>query len=234
MRPAIHIVIILALGVGLGFTVRAIRAAFTPERVARQTPGPRPDEVVFSDERADEADQVDAAEIENAEPSKPPEDEEWLSRFELTERSGETVTSDDLLGAPYVVSFFFTTCPSTCVQQNQKLKELQDEFAGDGIRFVAISCDPETDTPEKLREYAARFGADEDQWLFMTGEMTYIRRVGAEVYRLPVNRKFHTDRFVLVDADGNVDTLYNWPEPRQFAKLQDRIRELLSEAKQAG
>ena len=70
---------------------------------------------------------------------------------------------------------------------------------GEGVRFVAISVDPETDTPERLREYAARFGADENQWLFMTGDLTYIRRIGAEVYRQPVDKKFHTERFMLVD-----------------------------------
>lgn len=172
----------------------------------------------------------DAEEIENDEPSHPPEDEEWLSRFELIERSGETVRSEELLGQPYVVSFFFSTCPSICIQQNQKLKELQDEFEGEGVTFVAISVDPETDTPERLREYAARFGADPEQWLFMTGDLTYIRRIGAEIYRQPVDQKFHTERFVLVDPKGEIEGFYSWPEPAQFQKLQDTIRTMIESA----
>jgi len=143
------------------------------------------------------------------------------------ERSGELVSSEDLLGSPYVVSFFFSTCPSICIQQNQKIKELQEEFDGQPVRFVAISVDPERDTPEQLREYAARFNADSEQWLFLTGELNYIRRVGAEVYRQPVNKQFHTERFVLVDPSGEIEGFYNWPEPAQFEKLKERISDYL-------
>jgi len=150
-----------------------------------------------------------------------------MSEFELTERSGKKVTSDELKGQPYVVSFFFSTCPSICIQQNQKVQELQTMFADQGVRFVSISVDPVTDNPEALREYAARFNADENQWLFMTGDLTYIRRVGAEVFRLAVDEKFHTEKFVLVGGDGAIIGYYSWPEKRQYEKLQADIRKLL-------
>ena len=215
MRTTIHIALILLIGVGLGLTFRVLRPA--------STNGPNPDDVIYTNSQP-----IDEASIENPTPSHPPAGEAWLSRFELTERSGKIVKSDELLGQPYVVSFFFSTCPSICVQQNQKLQELQDEFKGRGVRFVAISVDPETDTPQRLREYAARFGADKDQWLFMTGDLTYIRRIGAEIYRQPVDKKFHSERFVLVDPSGAIEGFYNWPEKVQFQKLQDKIRELLS------
>ncbi len=207
---------ILLVGVGLGLVIRAMRPAFWPS-------GPGPDDIVY---RNDSSEAIDS--IENPTPSHPPEDEEWLSRFELIERSGETVTSEDLLGQPYIVSFFFSTCPSICIQQNQKLKELQDAFAGEGVRFVAISVDPENDTPERLREYAARFGADQEQWLFMTGDLTYIRRIGAEIYRQPVDKKFHSERFVLVDPKGEIEGFYSWPEKAQFEKLKETIRSMLN------
>jgi protein SCO1/2 len=215
MRTTIHIALILLLGVGLGLAFRAFRPL--------PTDGPGPDDIIYDNSLG-----IDEAAIENRTPSHPPEDEEWLSKFELTERSGEIVKSGDLLGQPYVVSFFFSTCPSICVQQNQKLKELQDEFADQGVRFVAISVDPETDTPERLREYAARFGADKDQWLFMTGDLTYIRRIGAEIYQQPVDKKFHSERFVLVDSQGAIEGFYSWPEQVQFQKLQERISQMLA------
>jgi len=216
MRTSIHIITILAIGFVLGLVLRSYRQ---PPNM-----GPTAGEVVYTNDKPNEA---GPAEVENPTPTHPPEDENWLSRFVLVERSGKTVSSDDLLGQPYVVSFFFSTCPSICVQQNQKLKELQDQFAGRGVRFVAISVDPETDTPETLREYAARFGADEDQWLFLTGDLNYIRRVGAEVFQQPVNKKFHTERFVLVDPSGTIEGFYNWPEKVQFEKLKAKIDEML-------
>lgn len=221
MRTATHVALILIAGVGLGLVLRSLRPK------AHQA-GPSADDVVYTNDQGHEPlTEEQIASIENPDPTHPPEDEAWLSRFELTERSGKLVKSEDLSGQPYVVSFFFSTCPSICVQQNQRLKELQDEFAGQGVRFVAISVDPETDTPEALREYAARFGADKDQWLFMTGDLTYIRRIGAEIFRQPVNKQFHTERFVLVDPQGQIEGFYNWPEKAQLQKLKERIREYL-------
>ena len=222
MRTAWNITLILLAGAGLGLLIR-------PYLRQAEVEQPGPGDVVFRNDGSDINDDPDAlSNIENPDPSHPPDDEEWLSRFELIERNGELVKSEQLLGQPYVVSFFFSTCPSICVQQNQKLKELQEAFKGEGVRFVAISVDPETDTPEVLTEYAARFGADAEQWLFMTGDLTYIRRIGGEIFKQPVNKQFHTERFVLVDSEGKIEGFYNWPDKPQFKKLQEKIREMIN------
>ena len=108
MRMLVNVALILIVGVSLGMTIRAFRPAN----------GPGPDDVVYTNEDPLlEGD--DFSGIENPEPAKPPEGEAWLSRFELTERSGETIRSEDLVGEPYIVSFFFSTCPSICVQKRQ-------------------------------------------------------------------------------------------------------------------
>lgn len=230
MRTFVQICMILLVGVGLGLVIRAVRptgSTFGPGPAGR-TFGPGPEDVVYTNDVAAANLSADPDAIQDPTPSHPPQDEAWLSRFELIERSGKKISSEELLGQPYIVSFFFSSCPSICVQQNQKLKELQDTFAGEGVRFVAISVDPDTDTPERLREYAARFGADENQWLFLTGDLTYIRRIGAEIYRQPVDQKFHSERFVLVDPKGEIEGFYSWPENHQFEKLQETVRSMLS------
>jgi len=207
----VHVALILTVGIGLGLLIRFTKPA----------PPVEPPRIVYTNDNPD----VDPTTVTEDEPSLAPEG--WMSEFELTERSGKKVTSDELKGQPYVVSFFFSTCPSICIQQNQKVQELQTMFADQGVRFVSISVDPVTDNPEALREYAARFNADENQWLFMTGDLTYIRRVGAEVFRLAVDEKFHTEKFVLVGGDGAIIGYYSWPEKRQYEKLQADIRKLL-------
>lgn len=213
MRTFLHVVTILVLGVAIGLVVRALR----PE------PAVNDEVAVFSNDSP-----VDPDSVTEDEPAMAPEG--WMTDFELIERTGNTVSSEELKGQPYVVSFFFSTCPSICIQQNQKVQQLQSEFEGQGVRFVSISVDPETDTPEALREYAARFGADPEKWLFMTGDLTYIRRVGAEVFRLAVDEKFHTEKFVLVDPKGEIVGYYSWPEPKQFEKLKADIRNLIQQA----
>jgi len=214
MKTALHVSAILLLGVLLGLSVRGLRQ---PSDV------PADGVTMYSNDAP-----LDPDSVHEDEPAMAPEG--WMTDFELTERSGESIGSDDLKGNPYVVSFFFSTCPSICVQQNQKVQELKREFAGTGVRFVSISVDPETDTPEVLQEYAARFGADAEQWLFVTGDLTYIRRVGGEVFRLAVDEKFHTEKFVLVHPSGSIVGYYSWPESKQFDKLKTDIRSLLTPA----
>ena len=157
----------------------------------------------------------------------------WNSKIFMTERSGKQVSTDDLKGQPYVLSFFFTTCPSICPQQNQRIQKLQDEFAGEPIRFVSVTCDPEKDTPEVLTEYAARYGADKDQWLFLTGDLDYIRQIGVDMFRQPIAKGFHTEKLVLVDAEGDIEGMYVQTEPVHMKKLREAMRSMI-EVKPSG
>jgi protein SCO1 len=71
---------------------------------------------------------------------------------------------------------------------------LQADWAGEpDVRLVSISVDPEHDTPEVLCEYAARFQADPDRWLFVTGAKEAIYRLALDGFRLGV-----------VDREANV------------------------------
>jgi protein SCO1/2 len=157
-------------------------------------------------------------------------DEEWLTSFTLIERSGKRMGSEDLKGRPYVAGFFFTSCPSICPKQNEKVRQLQEKFKGQPVRFISISCDPEVDRPEVLSAYADadRFKADENQWLFFTGDLPYIRRVGAEYFRIPVDRYFHPEKFALIDADGNNFGYYSWNDANQWQALQADIEKLIA------
>ena len=154
-------------------------------------------------------------------------DEEWLTQFDLLERSGRSIQSEELKGQPYVVSFFFSLCPTICIKQNEKLQLLQQKFEHQPVRFLSISCDPEVDRPAVLSEYANKFDADQEQWLFLTGELTYIRRVGSEIFSLPVDRRFHTEKFVLVGADGKIFGTYNWTDAEQWQALQSDIESMI-------
>ena len=153
---------------------------------------------------------------------------EWLTSFTLTERSGKRMGSEELKGQPYVAGFFFSSCAGTCPRQNNKVKQLQEKFKGQPVRFVSISCDPEVDRPEVLSAYAERFSADENQWLFFTGDLSYIKRVGAEYFRIPIDRYFHPEKFALIDAEGNNFGYYSWDDANQWQALQVDIEKLVA------
>jgi len=107
--------------------------------------------------------------------------------FALIERSGRRITRGDLLGKVWIANFVYTDCRETCPLQSAHLARLQAELRGEpDLRLVSITVDPEHDTPEVLAEYAARYRADPERWLFLTGPREVIHRLAIEGFRLGV------------------------------------------------
>ena len=87
---------------------------------------------------------------------------------------------DDLIKDKiFVISFLFTTCKDICPLATARLAELQEKLGdsmGRDIFFYSISIDPETDTPERLKQYADAFRAGPG-WLFLTGAPAHIHAI---------------------------------------------------------
>jgi putative membrane protein len=155
-------------------------------------------------------------------------EEQLMRSFSLTERSGKTISSQELRGQPFIASFFFSTCPGSCKQQNDQMRLLQQKYRDTSIRLVSISVDPEKDTPEVLDAYANSYGADKNKWLFFTGDIKYITRMASDVFFLgQIGPKSHPDRFCLFDADGKLVGKYDWHESEQLKQLDEHVQELL-------
>ena len=79
-----------------------------------------------------------------------------LPQFELQNQLGERFTDADLRGRVVVVDFIFTSCPDVCPLLTQQLATLRKRMPLDApLSFASFSVDPEHDTPEVLRRYAA-------------------------------------------------------------------------------
>ena len=150
--------------------------------------------------------------------------------FKLTERSGRKVTNDDLLGRPWAVCFVFTNCAGPCPLVTGKMKLLQDRFQGTPLRLVTITVDPKRDTPERLTQYAEAFGADEEQWLFLTGDQDEIYHLIGHSFGLSVREETgesrkkgweitHSTRVVHVDAAGHIQGKYDAKDDVEMAAL---------------
>ena len=160
-----------------------------------------------------------------------PSTEAWLTKYTLTERSGKSFNSETLAGKVHVVNFFFTACPVACPLQTQKVQELDREYGPSGVHFLSITCDPDTDTAAVLQQYAKKYNADPDRWVFLTGDFPYIRRVAAEVYRSPLSEfeRGHREDFVVVDKWGTVRGSFAWNHPEQIGEMKELLTNLLAE-----
>ena len=93
----------------------------------------------------------------------------------------------DLRGKVWIANFIYTHCTDTCPLQSAQMARLQEELKTEpDFRLVSITVDPEQDTPETLTEYATRFGADRERWLFLTGAKRALYALAVEGFRLSV------------------------------------------------
>jgi protein SCO1/2 len=140
--------------------------------------------------------------------TKPPG--ETMPPFALVDQSGTTVRSESLRGRALVISFVFTTCAEACPLITAQLARAQarvrTEKLDARVRFVSITLDPVTDTPEVLRRYAAAHGIDLTTWHFLTGASDDVARVVRAFGLTAVAREriVHGSLVVLVDGQGRI------------------------------
>jgi len=154
---------------------------------------------------------------------------DWMEGFTLTERSGKQVQWKELDGKVRITSFFFSSCPANCLQQNLKVLEIQRAYIGKDVVCVSITCDPDTDSPERLREYADKLEAPDEQWLFLTGRLIYIRRVAGELFGVALDKQTHSERLIVCDKWGNVRGAFLWNRLDEMAELRLLIDKLVAE-----
>jgi len=135
---------------------------------------------------------------------------ETMPAFTLVDQSGAAVTSDSFRGRPLVVSFVFTTCREACPLITAQLARVQARARAERldarVRFVSITLDPATDTPEALRRYAAAYGIDLASWQFLTGAPDDVARVirAFGLATVASDRIAHRSLVVLVDREGRI------------------------------
>ncbi|MDB5385495.1 MAG: hypothetical protein JWM11_1141, partial [Planctomycetaceae bacterium] len=104
-----------------------------------------------------------------------------LDDFEFTDRTGKTVTRQDLLGKEWVIGFMFSRCRGPCPILVGAMKELQEQT---GVNMVVFTVDPEVDTPDVLRRFSEQFvpaikpnaKGETPTWYWLTGDKDKITR----------------------------------------------------------
>jgi protein SCO1/2 len=152
-----------------------------------------------------------------------------LTSFDLTDQDGQPFNSKSLAGEPWVGSFFFTQCPAVCWRLNQMLAKWQTDHPESTLKFVSITCDPQTDNPAALKLYAKHFKADPNRWTFLTGDMSYISKVGQDIFMLAVQKGTHSSRAVVFDRAGKMRGSFDVVDPEQYKKFEALVAEVETE-----
>jgi cytochrome oxidase Cu insertion factor (SCO1/SenC/PrrC family) len=164
-----------------------------------------------------------------------------IPEFHLSAASGEEIGREELLGRPWVAGFIFTTCAGACPLMMAEMVRLHDSLPADRpVRMVAITVDPAHDTAEVLRDYAVKFGATGERWRFLRGSASETYALAQQGFQLAAGPSadpsqgdgpfFHSDRLVLVDAQGNVRGYYRGTEAPEIDRLRHDLNRLAAGA----
>lgn len=158
----------------------------------------------------------------NLKPERP------LADFEFTERDGSRVRLTDLAGKIVVVNFFFANCPGSCRQFSSTVSGLQTEFQDDDVRFVSVTVDPTTDTPERLTKYAEQFGADPKRWWFLNAPLAETQELGRSLHVTVVGTS-HTDELILLDRKQIIRGTYDHKDPQKLTRFKTDLQKVIDE-----
>jgi protein SCO1/2 len=156
--------------------------------------------------------------------------------FQVSTIDGSRIGLDNLAGSPTLLYFGFTSCPDFCPVVLADLAWVFDELGSQaaGARVLFVTVDPMTDTDERMAAYLQRFNRDfigarasDDAAL-----QAMLQSFGAYASVVPqpghepggdsTHAISHTSRIFLIDAQGNLQTNYEFGTPREhlLADLQ--------------
>ena len=100
-----------------------------------------------------------------------------LSIFHLpakwTTQNKEVIELHDLRGRVLVMVMIYTSCQVACPRLVADMRSIESEIAKNlkgNVKYILVSIDPTTDTPERLKSFALENQMNDEQWLFLQGD----------------------------------------------------------------
>ncbi|MFP3939606.1 MAG: SCO family protein [Acidobacteriota bacterium] len=147
---------------------------------------------------------------------------------EVVTQDGEKVHfySDLVEDRVVAMNFVFTTCTTVCPPMGAifgRLEQRLGERAGRDVHLISVSVDPSTDTPERLRDWAAKFGRTPG-WTLVTGDKTTVNSLLKSLQVFTPDFEDHAPTVLLGnDTRGEWTRAYGLASPDRLAELLDGL-----------
>lgn len=122
--------------------------------------------------------------------------------------TGTAVTLSSLRGSAVAMAFLYTHCPDVCPLTAANFRAAQKSLGADAsrVRFVAVSVDPEGDTPDAVRAFSSAHDLSTN-WNYLIGPRTQLQQVwsayGIGSYSAGTGMAVqHNDAIYIIDAAG--------------------------------
>ena len=143
---------------------------------------------------------------------------------ELLDQDGQKVHfySDLVKGRVVAINFIFTTCTTICPPMGATFARVQKELANRDARFISVSVDPVTDTPERLKAWGAKFKAGPG-WTLVTGDKQKIDELLRALSTATARPEDHSPTIIIGnDALGQWTRTYGLAKPSQIIQIIDQ------------
>lgn len=130
--------------------------------------------------------------------------------------------TDLVKGKTVAINFIFTTCTTICPPLTATFRRVQqnlEEQPRRDVQLISISVDPTTDTPERLRDFAAKFKAGPG-WTFVTGDKAEIDSLLQSLGAAVANKNDHTPMVLVGNEQAGYWTrTYGLSSPSALVKV---------------
>jgi protein SCO1 len=135
--------------------------------------------------------------------------------FALQDADGHATSLRDLRGKVVVLYFIYASCPDVCPLLSERIADIQQQInttpMRDIVAFVAITTNPERDTPDVLRDYGPAHGLDPVNWRFLTSGVDHAtatrelaKAYGLEFTPMDDGTQMHGLVTHVIDKSGNL------------------------------
>lgn len=132
-------------------------------------------------------------------------------KAEWTNHRNETISLSEFNGNPVIIVMYYGNCTQVCpilIRDANRVFRGVDESLQKDMRVLAITFDPENDTPERLHVYAEEKGLNIPEWHFVTGSASNIRQIamllGVEYTKKSDGHFAHSNLVTVLDGNGMI------------------------------
>ncbi len=158
-----------------------------------------------------------------------------IPRLQLIDQDGQTRDESLFRDKVTVVGFIFTSCSGFCPFLLQGMKSVDQEIQGihKDVQYVALTVNPEEDTPERLKAYAQERNLDTSRnWTLLTGDKDTIYSLAKKTFASQAFRRqsptpsfVHSEHLYVLDTEARLRGILNGTR----VNLKNEAKALLSQ-----
>jgi protein SCO1/2 len=134
-----------------------------------------------------------------------------FGEYTCLDGKGKQVTLESLRGKPVVISLIYTSCYHICPTVTTNLAKVvkigRDALGNDSFSVLTIGFDTKSDTPDRMRVFAAQRNLDISNWHFLSSDAETMQRLSADVgfsYFSSPKGFDHMIQATVLDGEGKV------------------------------